>query len=253
MVSFALRNSSNTMNATQFLAADGSASAPGFSFQNETNMGFYRQSNNVLSAAIANSLVWQVTNSRCIVPNQLSIGAAVDVLLNREAANTLNLKNGANAQTLKIYSNTTNFTSLTGTGIGTYNGITTAGNGVPVIVAYNRLTGQTGAVASIATFTPAADGSFEVSANLLATTAVGYSINCQVSWTDESNTARTQSMDFNQTTGGLAVVLTNANAPIYNGIPQHIRAKANTAITISTVGTFTNITYNVEGIIKQVA
>jgi hypothetical protein len=34
---------------------------------------------------------------------------------------------------------------------------------------------------------------------------------------------------------------------------MHIRAKAGTAITISTSGTFTTVTYNVEGIIKQIA
>ena len=39
----------------------------------------------------------------------------------------------------------------------------------------------------------------------------------------------------------------------YPGVPIQIRAKAATAITISTTGTFTTVTYNVEGIIQQLA
>jgi len=38
----------------------------------------------------------------------------------------------------------------------------------------------------------------------------------------------------------------------YEGVPLHIRAKASTAITVATTGTFTSVTYNVEGYITQI-
>lgn len=135
-----------------------------------------------------------------------------------------------------------------------YNNITTAGNGVPAIVAYGRSTAQTAAVPSVTTFTPSADGSFEVSANLLATTATSYSINVNVSWTTEDNVARSTSLVF---TGGTnnsnLLTLTNANGPYYSGQTYHLRAKSGTAITVLTTGTFTTVTYNVEAAIRQIS
>lgn len=128
--------------------------------------------------------------------------------------------------------------------------------GVPVIQAVGRTTAQTAAVASVATFTVgASDGTFEVSANLLATVSTSYSFDVTVAYTDESNTARTIKLNMMLTGGNLSnsVALTNANGPLFQGLPMHIRCKAATTITVATAGTFTTITYNVEGIIKQVA
>ena len=138
-------------------------------------------------------------------------------------------------------------------------GLTIAGAyGVPNIVAQARATAQTGVNASVATYTVgAADGTFEVSANCLVTTSTNHSFSLDVTYTDEGNTARTLILPVVQlagtfATGGLITNVTGAGP--YESAVLHIRAKAATAITVRTSagGTYTTVTYNVDGTIKQV-
>lgn len=128
--------------------------------------------------------------------------------------------------------------------------------GVPAIVARGRSSAQTAAVASVAAYTVgASDASFEVSANVLPTTATTHAFTVTCAYTDEGNTARTATLSFTNV-AGTAIVTSVANATgavPYQGLPIHIRAKAATTITIATTGTFTTVTYNVEGVIRQVA
>lgn len=135
-----------------------------------------------------------------------------------------------------------------------YKGITTTGWGVPAIYGTGRSSAQTAAVASVATYTVgAADGSFLVSANILVTTATLHSFTATVTYTDEGNTSRTVTMQFSTIAGAFVTAMTNAQGTVpYEGVPLHIRAKASTAITIATTGTFTTVTYNVEGSIMQI-
>lgn len=138
----------------------------------------------------------------------------------------------------------------------TYGGVLTAGRGVAALYAAGRSTGQTAAVASVATYTaPASDSSYEVSANVLVTTATSHAFTVTCSYTDEGNTARTATMSFSLLAGGaMTTSVANANGAVpYMGIPLTIRAKASTAITIATTGTFTTVTYNVEGFIKRLS
>lgn len=123
--------------------------------------------------------------------------------------------------------------------------------GVPVIQATGRATAQTAAVASVATYTPAADGSFEVGGNVVVTTYASGSFNEQVTWTDESNTSRTVNLLSSYATNVFAVNIASQN--YYAMATIAIRAKAGTAITVLTSGTFTSLTYNVEGFIRQIA
>ena len=118
-----------------------------------------------------------------------------------------------------------------------------------------RATAQTGANASVVTYTlPATDGSFVVSANVLVTASTTHSFSVNVAYTDEGNTARTQAMTFSNTAGGITATIANASGAIaYCGLPVHIRAKASTTVTVTTSGTFTSVTYNVEGQITQIA
>lgn len=136
-----------------------------------------------------------------------------------------------------------------------YSGINTAGWGVPAIYASGRSTAQTGAVASIATYTVgAADGSFEVTAELEVTTSTTFSIQVQVSYTDPTNAAATLILGLYQNTGTALLTVTNTQgAGNYAGRMARIRCKAGTAITVATIGTFTTVTYNVEAMIAQVA
>lgn len=122
----------------------------------------------------------------------------------------------------------------------------------PIIQASGRFTAQTAAKTTVVTFTPGADGSFEVSANVLVTTATVNSFTATVSYKDEGNTARVVTMQFSTVAGAFITAMTNAQGAVpYEGVPLHIRAKGSNAITIGTTGTFTSVTYNVEGIIKQ--
>jgi hypothetical protein len=133
---------------------------------------------------------------------------------------------------------------------------TGTGNIIPITVASGRLVAQTAAQASVSTFTaPASDGTYEVSANILVTTATTHAFTVTCAYTDEGNTARTITLPFVLVAGSAIVnSVANANGTVpYIGIPLHIRVKASTAITIATTGTFTTVTYNVEGYIKKLS
>lgn len=136
-----------------------------------------------------------------------------------------------------------------------YNSVATAGLGVPAIYGSGRSVAQTAAVASVATYTVgASDGSFEVSANVLVTTATLHNFTVTCAYTDEGNTSRTLTLNFSNLAGTFITAITNAAGAVPSeGVPMHIRCKASTSITIATTGTFTTVTYNVEGIIKQTA
>lgn len=139
----------------------------------------------------------------------------------------------------------------------TYNSVVTAGLGVPAIYAAGRATAQTAANGSVATYTVGtADGSFNVSANVLVTTSSAENFTVTVSYTDEGNTARTLTLNFQTIAGAIGTAINFANGAIpYEGLVVHLRAKASTAITIKTAasGTYTGCIYNVEGIIQQTA
>lgn len=142
------------------------------------------------------------------------------------------------------------------TKITNYNSITTSGLGVPVVVATGRFTAQVAAKASVSAFTVGgSDGSFEVSANVNVTASTAHTFTTTVTYTDETNASRTLTFGFTQLSGAtLITAITNVTgvgpyeSPVY-----HIRCKAATTITVATTGTFTTVTYNVEGIIKQTA
>ena len=138
-----------------------------------------------------------------------------------------------------------------------YYATTTTGAVRRMIVAGNtgRATGQTAANTSVATYTlGASDATYEVSANVLVTTSSAENFTVTVTYTDEGNTARTATMNFQIVAGTIGTAIAFANGAVpYIGLPLHIRCKASTAITIKTTGTFTGATYNVEGVIKQQA
>lgn len=170
--------------------------------------------------------------------------------------------NVVDASSLQLGTNNTTRMTIDSTGavlltakMTTYNNIATAGWGVPAIYGSGRATGQTAAVASVAAYTVgAADGSFLVSANVLVTTATTHNFTVTCAYTDEGNTARTLTFTFSSLAGVLATAIINTGGAVpYEGVPMHIRCKASTAITIATTGTFTTVTYNVEGSIIQLS
>jgi hypothetical protein len=118
-----------------------------------------------------------------------------------------------------------------------------------------RTIAQTAANASVLTFTlPATDGSYQISANVLVTTSSAEAFTVTCTYTDESNTARVATLNFQLLTGTIGVNIAFANGAVpYMGIPLNIRCKASTSITIATVGIFTGCTYNAEAFFNKIS
>lgn len=128
----------------------------------------------------------------------------------------------------------------------------TTGWGSPAIYGYGRSVAQTAAVPTVATYTVGtSDGSFLVSSNVNVTTYTAGTFTTTVTYFDETNTSQTVTFNFSTTAGVLGTAI--ATAGPFEGVPLRIRAKASTAITVATTGTFTSLTYNVEADITQVA
>ena len=140
-----------------------------------------------------------------------------------------------------------------------YNNVSSAGLGVPATYGYGDVAAAVNVgTASIAAYTVgAADGTFEVGCNILVTTSTTHTFSCDVTYTDEGNTARTMVLPMEGLAGNFITngLITNAlGAGPYESAVMTIRAKTETAITVRTSagGTFTTVTYNARGIIKQI-
>lgn len=169
---------------------------------------------------------------------------------------------GATSQSADLFqlqkSDSTVYTSFNSTGVVTkYNAIATAGQGILAVYGYGRSAAATAAVASVATYTVgAADATFVVSANVLVTTSTLHAFTVTVTYTDEGNTSRVLTLQFSNLAGAFVTSIANAAGAVpYEGVLLHIRCKASTAITIASAagGTYTTVTYNIEGQITQVA
>lgn len=291
-----VRSWSGTLTGGTIAAADGTAAAPSLTFANELGSGLYRVGAGNISLQVLGVSRFSADGTTTSVRGSDG-GAYLRVLPNVDVNSTFfSMSNGGTAkftipavgatsgqvvfangagtsgvgldlssdQSLLLRSRDfTQYADLTLRALSTagkytsYNGVATAGWGVPAIQASARFTAQVAAKASVATYTVgAADGSFEVSCNVLVTTSTTHSFGVSVAYTDEGNTARTIFLDFASSAGfpGGSAAIVNANGAIsYLGTVRLIRAKASTSITIATSGTFTTVTYNVEGCIKQVA
>lgn len=219
----------------------GTTAAPVWSFLGDPDTGFYNISANTIA------LVAQGTDCASFVRDTASGGLDVTALGTNQ--NLLFQASGTGA----IVFNTK--ASLTAKVV-TYNAIATTGWGLPAIYGTGRSVAQNAAVASVAAYTlTAADATFEISANVNVTTATAHSFSVTCTYTDETNTSRTLTLGFAQLSGAtLVTLITNVTGVgPYESLNYHIRCKASTSITIATTGTFTTVTYNVEGSIRQLA
>lgn len=120
-----------------------------------------------------------------------------------------------------------------------------------------RSTAQIAAVSSVVAVTVgASDGTYDVCANVLVTTATNHSFAVECAYTDEGNTARTITFNLFLVNGSAVLAVANANGTVpYHGVSLQIRCKASSTITIRTqaAGTYTTVVYNVEGTIRQIA
>lgn len=164
----------------------------------------------------------------------------------------LYVNNGSNSLYLDTSGNV-NVPILTASqGVGTDASKNLVSISVPTIVGTDRKTGLVAAQA-LATYTVgAADASYQISANVLITTATLFNFSVTCTYTDESNTSRVVTLNFSQLSGVFVTSMTNLlAAPAYEGVPLHIRAKAGTTIIIASTGTFTTVVYNLEERITQ--
>lgn len=200
-----------------------------------------------------------VAASGIIVNNALTLGfsadgtTTTDTGLSRVSAGIVGVGTGAAGSFAGTIKATAAF--LAGK-ITTYNNLTTTGNGVPSILQSGRGTAITSSLdANRCTFTPAADGTFEVWDYILVTTAgAATNMNGTITFKTEDSSARSVAVVWQLAAGGTVTnVLTAAGTVGYYGIPIIIRAQAATAITVSTTGTPSTAVYNHECSIHQIA
>lgn len=89
---------------------DGTSTAPGISFSAETNTGFYRSAATRLAVSVAGNYIaeFNALGNGGIAANQLSLDRTnQDVVVVRDAPNTMAIKNGIAGQTLRVYGSTT--------------------------------------------------------------------------------------------------------------------------------------------------
>jgi len=138
--------------------------------------------------------------------------------------------------------------------ITSYNGITTAGLGVPVIVASTNISAQSAAATITSYANPATDADFDVRAQMSVTASTTLVTTLTCTYTDVANVARTMILPVVSVSGTFvaAGAITGAGASIWETPVMHIRAKASTTITLLTsTGTFSGVTYSASGIITK--
>lgn len=239
---------------------------------NATNEGKVEMQNRIsgLAALFDTSLI-ATSGKTYTFPNKSGTFAMTSDITSGITIGTTTITSGTNTRILYNNSGVVGEYTITGTGtvavmqnsptlttptlsgkVPSYNGVSTTGWGIPAIYGTGRSTGQTGDVASVATYTcGAADGSFIVSCNANCTAFTAGVMAVQCIYTDETNTARTLVLSTSNITGTIGTSFAATGA--FEGLPLHIRVKASTSITIKTVGTAWTGTYNVEGVITQIA
>lgn len=234
---------------------NGTAAAPSLAFASDPTKGMYSSGSNQIAWAIGGVQNLLLSSSTGLTVLNGYIGPNIYGNGNGNSGLILGgaVRNdwGINATTGNIVDLGTH--TITAGGQIASGGLTTVGLvGVPNVTGSGRSTAQTAAVASVAAYTVgAADGTFEVSANVDITTFVAGTFTVTCAYTDENSSARTLTLNFSNSAG--AVTTAVAAADSFANAPLTIRCKAATAITIATAGTFTSLTYNVSGLIKQVA
>lgn len=88
----------------QILAADGSAAAPGYSFENWPSSGIYAPNiNSIVINANGANILFGIVNDAIYIQDRLGFSFNADLFLQRDAANILAQRNGVNAQAHRVY------------------------------------------------------------------------------------------------------------------------------------------------------
>lgn len=256
----------------QLIAPVGAAGTPSYTFLGDTDTGMHSGGANNIRFVTNGTEMFQLTTSRAIIGSGVGSTATLEIQNGTVGQPAIRFANdgdngiyyiGTNDWALsaggtKAIEMTASLVTIPlavnqGAKTTTYNNIATAGWGHPAVYAAGRATAQSAANSSISTYTVgAADGSFEVSANMNVTASTSLVTTLTCTYTDESNTARTMVFPVTQLSGSFIAAGAITGTGAWETPIMHIRCKASTAITILTsTGTFTGVTYTAEGIIKQ--
>jgi hypothetical protein len=137
-----------------------------------------------------------------------------------------------------------------------YNGVSTAGIGVPAVYGTgNSGTTTNATIASLATYTSTSGGQFDIGAYVNVTTATAAAMTITVTWTDESSTSRTATFSLvqNGVPTPIQTITNVTGVGAYCGLPMTIGVVAGGVITVATAGTVTGIVYTARASIKQAA
>lgn len=252
-----------TPSITSVTVGNGTVNAPAFSFSAAPTTGFYRTGGNNLRYSGGGSVDLSLNENgsgQLQLPSGGWIGfsstsaasGAADIVLSRSTAKTLKIDTDGTGGALTLVSIISPL-SLGGK-ISTYNNISTAGSGVPYIVAAANITAQSAAATITSYANPAADGDFDIRAQMSVTASTTLVTTITCTYTDVANVARSMIMPSTPLSGTFtaAGAITGAGASIWETPVMHIRAKASTTITLLTsTGTFTGVTYSASGIITQ--
>ena len=164
-----------------------------------------------------------------------------------------NLYLGTNGNYLALTLDTSQNATFAGEIVG-YKGITTAGLGVPVVVASANISAQSSNATITSYSNPATDADFDVRAQMSVTASTTLITTITCTYTDVANVSRTMVMPIQSLAGTFvaAGAISGAGASIWETPTMHIRAKASTTITLLTSsGTFTAVTYSASGVITK--
>jgi hypothetical protein len=128
--------------------------------------------------------------------------------------------------------------------------VNTAGLGIPAIYAEADLFAQAASVASIATYTPVAEGTFRITVGINVTVVVVGGV-IEVTYTDHNAVAQTDKIPIAPTGTGTFTAGAFTTVDRWTG-EIYIRAKTTTAIVVKTVS-YVSGTYDVSALIEQVA
>jgi hypothetical protein len=141
------------------LLGDGLVGAPAYSFASEATSGIWRAGTQDIRMSIVGSDIWKTSGAGVVLNSAVSLfwgstGVATpDLALSRAAANTLALRNGANAQTFQV-GPTTAYASLQSGSVitpGSATGLTVNEFGVSNTLVYKVTLAQTAFVCAAVT------------------------------------------------------------------------------------------------------
>jgi len=96
------------LNTTAVLLGNGAAGTPSLAFASDTTTGIYRVGASRIGFATGGTLVGEFNNLTFELKANVQLNWNADLKLERDAANVLGQRNGATAQTLRVYRTFTN-------------------------------------------------------------------------------------------------------------------------------------------------